>query len=304
VSAIENSKLKVIPSVTIMRFIDEIRLTNRFNGICTIVGKFTKCDFELTENNKQYGVLIEDNYDINYNNYDYKDKHSYMNPRKNDIIVKIEDSEITKTGKIYDKCTGVELDFQTYLALNFTCGDTVSMTILRCNKKRNDDYKEKKIVIRARPIESMKYVQITFNGLIVDYKGFLFIEMSEDIILNYYNLGIDIGQFLDKYLIVTPYRNEQEHIVVLIDIDKNRISKKNLDIVNTTGLPLMNKTEKYYMIPILKKINKKRIFNLKDLKQSLSQEEDRIFRFAMCDLSRVKILDKHVEKELEIKFTV
>lgn len=304
VTAIENSQIRVIPSITIMRFLNEIILKNSFNGICTFVGRFSQCDFDVTDNEKKYGIYIDDTFDINYNHYNYKDDQLHMNLRKNDIITKIENHEINKNGKIYDTHTGIDLNYRTFLALNFTCGESIHVNLMRCKKKENNDFKEKKIIIRGRPLNSMKYIPITFSGSIINYKGFIFIEMSEDIILNYYNIGINIGQSLSEYFLTNPYRNENERVVTLIDIDKNRINKKNLDIINELGLPLVNTVDKYYMVPILKKINKKKISNLKDLEKLLLLEEDKTLRFTINDRMKIKIIDRSNQNDdLEIKFT-
>lgn len=276
VSSIINSLVNIIPSYVIARFLNEIQLTGKFDGICTLVGNYTLCDFDdPTSRSHIFGMFIENTFDINYNNhYYYENRASLMNLRKNDIIICVNDIILNEKGQIFDKVIGIAIDFRSYIALNYECGSSIPLTIMRPSNNNPDDYKKKKIFVKARPLNSMKYIPITFNNKTYNYHGLIFGEISEDIINNYSNNGIFIVTSFSDFYLNTPYRNQNEYVVVLLDIDKSVIHNNILMKMNDIGLPLINKKDRTYIMPIISKINKKKITSLEDLRSILDKEEE------------------------------
>ena len=120
------------------------------------------------------------------------------------------------------------------------CGDMIPCSIMRNKKlRKSNDYRIKKINIKSRPLNTMKYIPITFNGKKLEYCGLIFYELSEDIMDIYRNMGIDLGLYLSKYYLTDQYRNENENVIVLLDINRNKIDDKNLIIINKIGIPLI-----------------------------------------------------------------
>ncbi|QKF93774.1 peptidase S1 Pa clan [Fadolivirus algeromassiliense] len=290
ISSIENSLLNVIPSNVIMRFINEIKLKSSFNGLCTIVGKFQSCDFTKESSyEKVYGQIIENTYNINYNNYDYN--ISKMIPcntlKKSDIIIEINGMKLNNSFKLYDSKMDYYLDFRTYIALNFICGDKIPLKIMRSTQKDPNDYTERNIFIYARPLASLRYIPISFNNNLITIGGFTFIELSEDIINNYINIGVNIGISFSEYYLKNPYRNDNEYIVVLLDIDKTMINNTLLENTNEFGFPLININGKIYSMATISKINKRKLQNINEFKKLLDSQSDLNIQLSVNMLNKV-----------------
>lgn len=292
ISAVENSLLNVIPAYVILRFLNEIKLRNSFDGLCTIVGKFTQCDFTKENSTKQiYGYIIDDTYDINYNNYKYGESiQSGMNLKKNDIILEINNIKFNNNWTIYDNKIDRNLDFRSYIALNYMCGEKIPFKIMRPKTHNIDDYTEKKIIINARPLQSMKYIPVSFSNKMLTIDGFTFIELSEDIINTYMNMSIYIGKSFTDHYIINPYRNDAESIMVLLDIDKNNINKEILTIANDLGLPLVNLHEKNYGMAMITRINKKKPINLDEFKKLLMGTNNIAMQLTVNNFIKIKLI--------------
>ena len=276
VSAVENSLINVIPSGILLRFLNEIKLTNNFIGLCSLVGKFTECNFTKEDSNERvYGYIVDNTYDINYNNYGYKLQNQvYMNLRKGDIIIEVNDIKLDNRFKLYDNQVKYNLDLTTYIALNFMCGEKIPIKIMRSKKNNPHDYKEKKIIIFSRPLHSMRYISLTFNNDIVNIEGFIFVELSEDIINNYMNMGIYIGKSFAEYYLINPYRNNNESVIILLDIDKTNIDNNIKNVINEAGFPLIHISERLYGMAMISKVNKKKINTISEFKEITNSLQD------------------------------
>jgi hypothetical protein len=294
VTLILNSLIYIIPSYVIHRFLTEIRDTNEFNGICTLVGNFTSCCFNKDDRSTDpiNGIIVDETYDINYNQYRYKLPNQCLNIKKGDIIFELNGLEINNEMCVYDSNFGGWIDFRTYISLNYMCGETINLKIMRLMVKKND-YKEKKINILARPLHSMKYIPLSFNRNIYELDGFIFAELSEDIINNYLNMGIIIGTSVSEYYIEKPYRSETEMILVLIDINKSNLSDDILDNINNFHLPLININEKKYSIPYISKINKKKIMNIESLIKFVEEKENFTINLNVKNAKNIKLVIKN-----------
>jgi len=291
VSAIRNSLVYIIPSYVIFRFLKEIESINMFYGLCTLVGKFNTCDFQ--ENGLTiYGVYVDDAYNINYNYVSSPDLIKYDKLKKHDIIIKIDDKNLMKTGLIYDSIFNKHIDFRTYIALNYTNGNPIKVTLMRQN--RSKDYKQKTITIKSRTLNSLKYIPISFNHNMFDCYGLIFTELSEDIINNYLDMGILIADSIGKYYLEKPYRSDIEHIIVLIDIHKNRLPENIVNDINKIGLPLKLIKNKNYIIPYVSELNNQKIKTLDELKAALNMEnKEFVLKLIMKQSSNIKVVIKN-----------
>ncbi|ARF11751.1 hypothetical protein Klosneuvirus_2_187 [Klosneuvirus KNV1] len=284
-----DNKLSVIPGRNIYRFLTEIIKTNEFNGLCTIIGDISIVNFETDEGKSVNGLQVDDTLNINYNDFEYKEKNTKcLNLKTNDVIFKIDSKNITDNGYIFDDKLQSYIDYRTFISLNYICGDEISLRIMRCTDIKNNDYKEKSIVLRARPLNSLKYIPLISKNNIFEYHGLVFGEISENIINDYIDVGIHLGYSLKDYYINKPYRNDQIQIVVLLDIDKN-IHKYLIDKINLNGLPLLHIKDKEYGIPIIKKINKHKITSLEKMKNILSKQPKNIIYLDIDDIKKIKI---------------
>jgi len=172
---------------------------------------------------------------------------------------------------------------------------------MRCTSG-NNDYKKKKITLRARPLFSLKYIPISFNNNLYEYKGLIFAELSEDIINNYINVGIYIGMSVADYYLTKPYRSEIEYLIILVDINKTTLNNNLLKSINELELPLIN-NNKSYSIPYITKVNKKKVCTLDELKIIMESNNDNIIKLDVHNSNKLKIVIKNNEIE-EIKIDV
>lgn len=293
-SNVTNSGLNVIPSRNIYRFLTEFLKTNEFNGICTIVGQNNIINFETDSCDSINGIYIQTTYNINYNEYNYKEENvKCQNLKQDDIIFGIDNNTITENGTIYDKLLETYINYQSYIALNHICGNEIKLKIMRCTNIKTNDYTEKKISIRARPLNSMKYIPLVSYNNIFKYNGCVFGEINENIINEYLKIGINIGYSLKDYYINNPYRNDNIHVVVLLDIEKSSITDTLNDKLDSLGLPLLYIKDKEYSIPIIKKINKHKVTSLEKLKSILLKQERNIIYLDNGEIKTIKI---HINK--------
>lgn len=292
VSGIENSLINVVPACIIWRFLNEIKLSHSFSGLCSLVGKFTQCDFTKENSTENiYGYFVDHTYDINYNNYKYKLSNQIgMNLKKGDIIIEINNIKMNDKWKIFDNKLNYGIDFRTYIALNFMCGDKIPLKIMRYKKNDPTDYDEKKIFILSRPLNSMRFIPISFNNNIITIDGFTFIELSEDIINTYMNMGVYIGKSFAEYYIINPYRNDNEYIIILLDVDKSSVDKTILEHINEFGLPLINLRNNEYSMATITRVNKKKILNLDELKNILSSTNNITFQMSIDNSKKIKLM--------------
>jgi hypothetical protein len=289
-----SSVIHIIPSGIIYRFLREIKESNDFVGLCTLVGKFTTCYFYDESKNKVNGISIEDTCNINYNDYEYKqDKNEKgTNLKNSDVIIEIDGRKIDENNCVYDDNLKINVSFNTYVALNHICGSLISLKLMRLSKIKGDDYKEKTMMVRARPLHSMKYIQNAFNGKTFAYNGLIFGEISEDIINNYIKVGIYIGKSLQDNYLVNPYRNNDERVVVLLDVNRKQIREELNDIVDRLKLPLVNISDKNYSIPIVSKLNKRRITSLDDMINILKKQFNGIMYLSVYRSNEIKVVIK------------
>lgn len=289
VSKTINNELSIIPARNIYRFLSEIITTNNFNGLCTIIGDISMINFETEEGITLNGLCLNNTLNINYNDFEYNEKNTRcINLKLDDIIFNIGGKSITDTGFIFDDKLGSNIKYNTYISLNYSCGNEIPLHIMRCTNIKKQDYTEKSIILRARPLNSLKYIPLKSKYNTFEFNGLTFGEMSENIINDYIDVGIHLGYSLKEYYINNPYRNEKIHIVVLLDIDKN-VHKQLIDKIITSGLPLLHIKEKEYGIPIIKKVNKHKITSLDKMKNILSQQTKNTI-YLNIDNRNIKIL--------------
>lgn len=286
VSSLHDSYINIIPAYCIYRFLNEFKTVHTFNGICTLMAKFTACSFDTERDIKQMnGLLIENVYDQSIKTLNEKEQNRLL---KTDIIFEIDGKKLDKYNKIYDCNIKIPIHFQVYIALNYRSCDRIPMKVMRAVK--NEDYEEKEISIYTRPLNSMKYIPMEFNGKIYEFANMKFIELSEDIINDYISLGIDTGGSVGDYYIQNPYREDSNHfVVILIDINKSKLSQKVKDTINKIGLPVVPISGKKHSLAVITKINKNNKINcLRDFELATNDKKITIY-INLAEYGKVKI---------------
>ena len=268
---IQTKQFKVISSVCILRCLNEFFNTGKFNGLCNIIANISYCEFENDKNIKQYGLLINENYNIDYNNTSKNTSQIKIN----DVIVNIDHNNILENGNIYDNEFKCLVPYSVFVALHYKTNDRMTINLLRETNK--DDLDEKTINIYTRSVNSAKYIP-KFNVLNtyiydeINCDGIKFMTLSEDILDIYINNNIRLSNDILKHYEETPYRNSDQCIVFINDIDRN-MAKKVLSKINDYNLPL-KLINTQYTIPIVTKINKKPIVNMETLKSYIKLNKD------------------------------
>ncbi len=115
------------------------------------------------------------------------------------------------------------------------------------------------------------YVNVFNTHKYLYYKGFTFVELSEELISYFYASDIDLsGEIYDNYSLA---QNNNDKIIVLIDIDLKTILSElktcnNLEKIKLT-MPYINTSTGKQLITI-EKIGNTKIHNIDNLEQILS----------------------------------
>ena len=265
---IGTKNLSILPSVSICRFLEEFMKTDRFAGLCDIVGDLKLCEIE-TEEKELMTVMVTDAVGINYNKNILDRTDSIGNSLQDgDILYEVNGLEFDKKGKLYCDKIGMFIPLSTYIALEYISGDMIPLSIYRMNK---DEHNSKKIKLKARPICTMKYIPISSMKRYYEYNGLIFMELTEEIIELYRNNSIVFTGPIIKYYDETPYRNVDEKVVILIGINKKKISDEYINVYDGLALPFIHKNENRYILPIISKINKKKITSLDNIEKLISK---------------------------------
>lgn len=284
----DNYLISVIPSITILRFLNEYIKYDNFLGICNIIAQKTLCEIEFN-NQKNIAYLITECYNINYNKNLRYDNSLGHNLRTNDIIHSINNLKFNTNGYVYYDKLKCEIPFDTYIALNYMCGDFMTLGIYRMS---NNHLESKNIKLKARPLWTSKYISITEENKYLEFGGFVFIELSEEMLDRYRHHGIILSGHILDYYIRHPYRNGEEKIIILIDIIRSNFTDDILSQFNEIGIPLLNIKENKYSVSILTKINKRKVINIDQIHELLENYHHRnklVFYLKLDNNSQLKL---------------
>ena len=292
-SKINSKQITLIPGIIVYRFISEFIKTNKYSGLCNIIAKVANCEIE-TEGKKYNGISIDDDYNINYNKgINVKNRR---NLQKNDIIYKINNKQFKKSkGKIllYDDNLSTNIPISTYIALNYMAGDKLDLKIYRPNGATEN------LKINARSVKTATYLQIVHNYSYYNCNGMIFVELSQYMIDCYICSDIKLCNLLYKYILETPYRDNNDKIIVLIDIIENEIPEKRLAEMKKINLPLIQIFKKDYDLMILQKINNNKINDLSDIKKALKKSKNILCMESTNKNIKIRIEENKI-KQIEI----
>lgn len=281
--------LAIIPSCFILRFIKEFQGSGNFRGLCSIVGRGVPA---CITDPKKHGYMMLDTYSINYNYSPTSTSEPSLgdNLRNLDLITKIDEQTITESGELYDECCSIQMPLETFIALNYFSDEMISLQLYRTVNGKN--YKRFRIKLKARPVSTTCYLREIFDGRYLEIAGLIFIELSEDMLDFFEDLGYHLIGSVQKYRQLTPYRNRNRRVVVWIDIIHDKFSEDQLRLLQDKDLPLRNVFNQDYNLPIITKIDtkleNKQITNLDQL-QILLTENCTIYG-SLSEFLNVKII--------------
>jgi hypothetical protein len=241
-------ELNVTPTVCITRVLDEYIDTNKWKGICMLYSKISK--------NK-----VKKSYSIMYNKGDRlhtKDKIITINSLK------------VKDGMVYDRQIGDTVLLNTYIMMNYRAGDKINMEVIRNKVKIS-------ININAIPVNRYSIIPtlINYKNRFVCYNGMIFVELSEQLIQQYYLLKDKqlVGSFNKIYHDI-KYKNKKKRIIVMIDASEKIINQLDNDLLKKC---YNDRTFMYKYVPTLVTANNKLIKNINTLKRVLKKNGENKF---------------------------
>ncbi len=260
--------IRIVPSAIIQNFITECRSTGKYSGLSGILMKESICEFE--HNGVEHiGVIVNTTYGIKY--------QEALND--DDVIYKIDNKEITKDGLIFDSRLDKLIPYGSYVSMNIKSNETVRLDLMR-NDVKLGDYKEMVANVKPVPIRSLRNIRINHNDRYCVLNGFVFTELTENIIEFYRNHNIHIvGDVLEKYAIL-PYNGSKP--IVLVNVMNSKFNKNDMNIISNIGLPLLKKKnmKSEFYLCVLDTINKKKISDLHDVERLISSDMN-VLRFSV-----------------------
>jgi len=257
----KNNELEISPSIFLIRFLAEYNKIKCFNGLCNIIFTYEECS-TIYKKKKINAIKIIDNYDINYNMEHFTQVNNAQNIKKDDILIKIDNNFINNKCQVFDKELNLNIDLHTYITLRYHDGDKINLIINRyVGELNNKRIETKKITVLARSMETLKYISIE-NNKYHKFGNLILTELSEQLIEYCRCNNIILENTIFKYYVDKPYRNENEKIIILLNLDTDMIYTENINL--DKKISFVSKINKYKM-PILKKINRLKIKRLDDV---------------------------------------
>lgn len=274
-----NKILCVIPSYCLYKFFIRSIKKDNIKSLCLS----TKvCSFD-----NKVGHEIDNTYNINY----VDDKNKEVKFKKGDLIESINNQEFDKDGYVYIKDLNITVPLDTYCILE----DYDLYKIKYYNKSKN--YVETIKQINLIPLDNIIRFNLYHNDKIIKYRGLVITEMSEQLIIYYNYLGIDITGLVNDYY-NDCYTSTGQKILVVINIDYNELSNIETNIYKLISFPLIKTDIDSYIIPVVSKINNKKINNINDMEKLLSNKS--IIRFEFTQKKGLSI--KYDDDKVSIKY--
>ena len=243
----DSGDINIIPSISIIRLIKEYHKYNNFYGLCDIIALYNENILEF-DNREYNSIIIQKTYGIHYGT---TSTHKY-NLKVNDVIYGIGNQYFNSNYMIYYSDIQNYVPISTYIALNYMKDDPIDFNIYRVDSAKS----LQNITICAKSVTETKYLSNIMEHKYCSYNGFIFMELSEEYIELYNKIrGNMFYNYMIKYMIERPYRDDYKKVVVLIDINKNSIDNvrtvSKLDELNIPVVKLMeDECDMYQLIKI------------------------------------------------------
>jgi len=243
-------KIECVYLPFLLNFIEKM-IANNISHVEGIHVNTVVCEIEYNGQDMIGNYVVEDSCSYPNGKKDFKFK-------KDDIIVSVNNQCIDINGCINCKHffgLDINIPMVTYLMIISTLLKKVPIMII----KSTDD---NEIIMREHMIDGILYSNI-FTNLSHDnmnrviWKGFIFVEMSEELIFNYEKQGYSMSKEILKNM--KSYSNGSSN-VILLDIDSAKVPVK----YNNLSFPMKGHDGNYCVL-CLDKIGQKKICNLMDL---------------------------------------
>ncbi len=280
--------LSLVPAIAIKRFLEEVKLTGRFRGLCDLIIEASV--IELDHMNKRQVLQINHTFGISYK---LKNKPSL---KSGHILLELNHQpiQITDTG-FETECPqlGMSIPIDTYISLMYSADDVMEFSVWDKQMKTNKPIKAKAIVSQEK-----RTVPICSDNAHFIYNGLVFTELSEQKIKEYRLNGIHLtGASMDKFL-SNPYSSSVERVIIVEDVVLNGITEETARIYNGEGLPFIHINDRKYSLCVVEKINKRKIKSLGTAKKLLIENTSvtLLLRITKDHAMRIKYKDGQLIK--------
>lgn len=247
-----------------------------FYQICDIeLDDITKLEYNLTKNIMS-GLYLTETFNIIYQKISQDNKKYNFKFLNGDVILKINLIDIESNGKIYCNILNCKLDIFTYIMIHSYIKKEIEFTYMRENIITT-------IKIKCKKINDLFTYHLTKFNNYVYYEGFVFTEVSSDLIrlLKSKNITLfnNISKIRDKKI---------NKYVILVHVDFEYLKKnykKNYEELEKLNFPYVNNK-----ILMINKIGNDIVRDLKSLKNILSKksiEKQSTFSYNIFNLENI-----------------
>jgi len=200
--------------------------------------------------------------------YVIRDTCSYINGRrlfnfsKGDIVLEIDGHIFNDSKLLWSDVMNMYIPLNTYMMIRSNIDPFTSINV-KIAKQISDDIKSRSYNIKCTPYNDMYRTRITERTC--RWENMIFIELSEDVLLFYKLLGIDIMDTTGGF---DKYSTNNEKIIILLNYDKQI---PDTSIQTKTYIDMVQKgTSGVNFFYILNHIGHKKITNMDDLMLTIS----------------------------------
>lgn len=254
--------LEAVPWYFIKMFTKHIIDSNEIdNKICgySIMTELGDVDIEY----KQYTVhYVTSDSVLSYKTHG----DSYFKFKRGYALLKINNNVFTSEGKIHVELLNYDVLFDTYMMICAIINKNINITYIKV-----DNEEIKQVLLIPKNICLRYNVNIVSDHKYVYWRGFIFCELSEELIMTLNTINIKlIGNIFDNY---KNYISERNKYVVIIDVNYKAMSDRMKSEVTNICLPYI-RSDNGYRLLVVDKIGKKKINNLKHLKEIIELVSD------------------------------
>lgn len=268
--SVTNGILSAFPLCFCLTFVKSGISKNKY--LSSPIFVYELCEFELDQNeiNNCESENIKDKilrrqeitglYLTNTLNIIYKKKNQNFTFLKGDVILSIDSNIINNDGTIHCNISNYNIDVYTYFLINLYVNDTVDISFIRNNIITS-------VSISCKNFNDIFSYHMTKSNNFIEYDGFIFTELSIDLIKYYKTQNITLFGNIKKI------RDDKiNKYVVLVHIDYEYLKKNFKNNEKITSMENLNFPYVNNKILILNKIGNDNIVDLNSLRQILSKK--------------------------------
>lgn len=178
--------------------------------------------------------------------------------KKNDVVLKVNNQNLSNNGLIKCNQMDIMLPYDTYIMLHHK-NEEIELEINRKNKIKT-------MLIPTMQLDSITKIK-NLDRTSFKSNGIIFVELTEDLIHFYKAMGHTIGGFVNDILNTKYNKQTSGTFFIVVKIMWDEIDENESQQYKSNGFPLIikNIVDNIKLIPVLYKINNKKIKSIKDI---------------------------------------